>query len=262
MSDDAVATERVIDEIRRGVDDIARYASEIPTAVDEVLTRIVFSPPVRDFLVRAAVEAVELVTETLDTLHQLLVGAAAPIWFYEYAHRWQDLRGTTTGVTGALDPDLMPAAYTWSGRAGDAYTRATGPQRDAVDRLSTLADEISGALTFCATAGVAFYVALGVVVVQFVASLVAALAAIATGVGAPVGLAGLLASISVDTFAVISAVTTLTAVLAVAAQQMTALHGEAVDDGTFPGGHWPDPVTAAYSDGTVTDGDADWSLHH
>ncbi len=170
--------------------------------------------------------------------------------------------GTTTGITGSLNPDLMPAAYTWHGSASDAYTRATGPQRDAVERISTLATEIDEALTTCAVAGVAFYVALAVVVAQIVASLVAALVAIATGVGAPVGLAGLIASISAESFTLVGAVGTLGAVLAVQAQKMTALHGEAADNSTFPGGHRPDPVTSAYADGTVTDGDADWSLRH
>ncbi len=27
---------------------------------------------------------------------------------------------------------------------------------------------------------------------------------------------------------------------------MTGLHGEAIDNSTFPGGHWPDPATGAY----------------
>jgi hypothetical protein len=42
---------------------------------------------------------------------------------------------------------------------------------------------------------------------------------------------------------------------------MVSLHGEALDTSTFPGGKWPDPTTGTYSDGTVKDGDANWSLN-
>jgi hypothetical protein len=52
----------------------------------------------------------------------------------------------------------------------------------------------------------------------------------------------------------------LTALLGAQASQMTVLHGEAVDGGVFPHGHWPDATTTNFSDATVTDGDADWSL--
>ena len=57
-----------------------------------------------------------------------------------------------------------------------------------------------------------------------------------------------------------AAIGALTAVLATQAQQLIGLHGEAIDNSVFPGGRWPDPTTASYRDGTVRDGDADWSL--
>jgi hypothetical protein len=57
-----------------------------------------------------------------------------------------------------------------------------------------------------------------------------------------------------------AAIGSLTAALATQAPQLISLHGEAIDNSFFPGGHWPDPVTSAFSDATVTDGDADWSL--
>jgi hypothetical protein len=43
---------------------------------------------------------------------------------------------------------------------------------------------------------------------------------------------------------------------------MVVLHGEAIDASTFPAGHWPNATPAQFSDATVTDGDADWSLQH
>ena len=57
-----------------------------------------------------------------------------------------------------------------------------------------------------------------------------------------------------------AAIGALTAALATQARQLIGMHGEAIDNSVFPGGHWPDPTTASYRDGTVRDGDADWSL--
>jgi hypothetical protein len=48
--------------------------------------------------------------------------------------------------------------------------------------------------------------------------------------------------------------------VSIGATVMVNLHGQAVDVTDFPGGHWPASNTSNYSDATVTDGDADWSL--
>ncbi|MEV5207632.1 hypothetical protein AB0K35_09160 [Micromonospora sp. NPDC053740] len=52
----------------------------------------------------------------------------------------------------------------------------------------------------------------------------------------------------------------LSAFLAAQATSMVNLHGEAVDSRSFPGGKWPSPNSSTYSDASVKDGDADWSL--
>ena len=57
-----------------------------------------------------------------------------------------------------------------------------------------------------------------------------------------------------------AAVSTLAAFLAAQANAMIALHGDAVDPTSFPGGFWPKSNTDQYSDATVKDDDADWSL--
>jgi hypothetical protein len=41
---------------------------------------------------------------------------------------------------------------------------------------------------------------------------------------------------------------------------MITKHGDAVDPSAFPEGTWLKANTHQYSDATVTDGDADWSL--
>jgi hypothetical protein len=51
-----------------------------------------------------------------------------------------------------------------------------------------------------------------------------------------------------------------TAFLAAQANAMIALHGDAVDPTSFPGGVWPMSNIGQYSDATVKDDDAGWSL--
>jgi len=53
----------------------------------------------------------------------------------------------------------------------------------------------------------------------------------------------------------------LAAALATQGQQLIGLHGEAIDNSTFPGGKWPDPTTGSYGNGSVKGGHADWSLN-
>ncbi|MGC4749923.1 hypothetical protein ACLQ28_30315 [Micromonospora sp. DT201] len=60
--------------------------------------------------------------------------------------------------------------------------------------------------------------------------------------------------------AIIAAVGALVAVLGAQASQMVVLHGEAIDVSAFPGGKWPNATPSQFSDATVKDGDADWSL--
>jgi hypothetical protein len=74
------------------------------------------------------------------------------------------------------------------------------------------------------------------------------------------GAAIVLEEAGVNTAVMITAVSTLAAFLGAQATAMITLHGDAVDPSGFPGGTWPTSNTAQYSDATVTDDDADWSL--
>lgn len=44
------------------------------------------------------------------------------------------------------------------------------------------------------------------------------------------------------------------------AQQMVSMRAEVLDGTGFPGGRWPQAAAGDFSEGTVKDGDADWSL--
>jgi len=125
------------------------------------------------------------------------------------------------------------------------WVRGAGPADAGVVEAAAVAegDGAGGAtaigLTVCAAAGLAFYVALGVIVFQLIASLVAAIAAVGSIIFSWAGLAMVVGDAGITTGMIIAAVTALAALLGVQAQQMVALHGTAVDDTAFPGGHWP-----------------------
>jgi hypothetical protein len=157
----------------------------------------------------------------------------------------------------------MPTASSWSGSAAAAYTRAIRPQGDAATKIGTISQTTATSLLACAGAGITFYVALGFILIKFIAAVVAAIAAFGTAVFAPAGAALIVEEAAVNTTMIAGAVSLLMGTLAAQATSMVALHGEAVDNSTFPGGHWPNPVAGGrYDDATVTDGDAKWSLSH
>lgn len=114
-------------------------------------------------------------------------------------------------------------------------------------------------LGICAAAGLAFYLVIGIILVKFIVAMVGVIAAIGSVAFSWAGVALAVEEAGVNTGLIIAAVTTLTAVLGAQAQQLVTLHGEAVDNSAFPGGHWPDPTAGSYNDGSVKDGTASWS---
>lgn len=130
----------------------------------------------------------------------------------------------------------------WEGAAADAYRKIINPQGSAAGKIGTISDKVATTLTICAAAGLAFYVAIGVIIVKLIAATVTAIGLLGSAVLSWAGAALIVEEAGVNTGLVIAAVTTLTALLGAQAQQMVALHGEAVDNATFPGGKWPAPT--------------------
>lgn len=81
-----------------------------------------------------------------------------------------------------------------------------------------------------------------------------------SGVFTAPGIALFLEEAGVNTAIIVAAVSTLGAFLGAQATAMVMLHGDAVDPASFPNGVWPTSNAGQYSDATVKDGDADWSL--
>jgi hypothetical protein len=98
------------------------------------------------------------------------------------------------------------------------------------------------------------------VLAKLIAALAVSIAGMSPGIFTVPGIALFLEEAGVNTGIILAAVGTLGAFVSAQAAAMISLHGDAIDQTGFPNGVWPKSNTNQYSDGTVKDGDADWSL--
>jgi hypothetical protein len=113
----------------------------------------------------------------------------------------------------------------------------------------------------CAAGGLAFYVALGVIVVKLIVEFAGAIIAVGSGVFSAVGAFVVITDAGITSGMIWAAVGALTALLGAQATQMVVMHGEATDGNMFPGGRWPVPGVQNFSDASMKDGDTtDWYL--
>jgi uncharacterized protein YukE len=255
MTFDAAQYQEVLTKINAGMEYLSEKIAEVARAIEAALANTSLPQTFRDALEWMAHEITDLANQIWQKIKQLLLGAGAPAMFFDYAYRWQDIRGAASGVSGQLKPEAMPAAGSWSGPAATAYTKIIPPQGDAANQISTISKGTSTALNACAAAGVVFYVALGIIIVKLVAALIYAIPFLATGVFTLTGVTLIVEKASVSSAEIIAAVTTLIGVLTAQAATMVDLHGDAVDNSAFPGGHWPRARAAGpYADATVGGG--------
>jgi hypothetical protein len=180
------------------------------------------------------------------------------------AFEWQDVRGLATTVGGQLKPFVLTTVgNTWRGPAATAYGKVILPQGAAADRIGAVSDKVSTALQLCAAAGLVFYLAIAAILVKFIAAMVTCIAAFGSAVFSWAGAALIVEEAGVNSALIWAAITALSAALVTQGQQLITVHGELKEVTALPGnagGHWPNATTGGYNDGTVTDGDADWSL--
>jgi hypothetical protein len=249
-----------IDDLTAGLTKLSGKIQEVPPAVDAATNHWYILSEVADAIRWLGDKLMELGSWILDKLKELLEGAAAPVLLFVKAWDWQDVRDLANGVAANIKPDQLTASDLWHGSAASAYSKQIPPQGNAASRIGTMADKTATALEVCAGAGLAFYLALGIILVKFIAAFITALVALGSVVFSEAGAALIVEEAGVNTGLILAAVGALLTLLGAQATQMTTLHGEANDPTNFPGGHWPDATPGRFSDATVTDGDADWSL--
>lgn len=238
--------QETISKLNAGLNELSTKIAEVPPAANAAMDHWYIPESIKDAIGWLAEKITELATWIWNKIKEMMVGIAAPVYFFQYAVDWQDIRGIANGVTGELTPEAMPATRSWTSSAGAAYSKIIKPQGDAVGKIATIAHGTADALQICAVAGLAFYVAIAIILVKFIAAMAAAIAAFGSGVFSWAGAALVVEEASVNSALIWSAIAALIGALSTQAQQMTGLHGEAIDNSTFPGGHWPDPITGAY----------------
>lgn len=241
--------------------ELGQKISGISSAAQSASSRAFVPQFIIDAINWCAQKISEIATWIWDKVTECLKGAAMPVYMFKYSWDWQDIRGRATNVAGQLNPAALSTDERWQGEAADAYSEAIPPQNAAATKIGAISDSTATALTWCAAAGLAFYVAIGIILAKLVIALVGAIIAIGSAVFSLAGIALVVEEAGVDTALITGAVTALGGVLASQLSQISTLHGQAVDNSTFPGGKWPDPSTAGkFNDSSVKDGKAQWSL--
>lgn len=198
--------------------------------------------------------------QLISTLRGYLRGANGPFRVIGTIDGWGEVRGLVSSVSGDLQQAMVSVDYFWKGRAADAYRAIVPPHPFAALRTGFLADRAQSALGWSVGAATAFYIGLVGVVIQLIFVIQGVVAAASTvvlsGPAVSVG-AGQLALTAAE---VVVFVGLFFAVVTTQIAQVGNLLSEAEDQVAFPDGQWPPSTTAHYTDATVTDGDAEWSL--
>jgi len=253
--------EATLSEIEAGMATFAANLDRIPPAAERAANQWFVTDAAGEAMIWLANKTVEIGKDILNWFIDLLKGAVAPIYMAVDAWQWMNIRGDASLVgTNLTTQNLAIDDSQWSGSARDAYGTAVGAQSAAASRIASIATTTSNNLLACAIAGAAFYITLAGVLAKLIAATITIIAAYASAAFSWAGAALMLEEAGYTTAVITAAVTTITLFLGAQATAMTTLHGEAVDPAGFPNGVWPMSNTAQYSDATVKDGDADWSL--
>jgi hypothetical protein len=253
--------EATIREIEAGMVNFSGNLDQMVPAARTAVNHWYVAPHVAEAVMWIARKTVEVGQAILNWFTDLLKGAVAPIYMFHDSWQWMDIRAEANLVGANLsEQNLAVDNSDWTGKARNAYVTALGAQSAAATRVGSIATGTSLNLLACAVAGSAFYVTLAAVLVKLVAASIAAVAALGSAVFSWAGAAIILEEAGVNTAIIWTAIGTLTAFLTANVTAMVTLHGDAVDPTNFPNGVWPKSNTSQYSDATVKDDDADWSL--
>lgn len=250
----------VVEALTSGLDDLTAELDKVASAANYPASQWYVPKPIAEAVLRLGSEILRIGIWIRDKIKELLEGVAAPVFFYDDARHWQRIRGLVTAVVGDLRPETLTVSYSWHGEAADAYARQINPQTDAAARVATTMDKLATSLNQSAAAGLAFYLALGLILIKCIMATSAAIASMVTVVFSWIGVAIVIEELAVNVTLIFGILGGLTVFLTNQLGQINTLQGELVDMSTFPHGQWPNATTARFTDAAVSDGDADWSL--
>lgn len=259
------------EQISKGMESLR---AALPTLQDGVaalsnISSQIFTPEFIKGVIDALVAFGKWATEAGEWILKLIEGIAAPLVFYEEGGKWR-----TIAAKGATDAQShmngLPIGSSsdplWTGLGAEAYKGKVPHQISASARLGVVCDTTGQICVKLAIAGAALYVA----VLSFVLTITGGLAAV---IGLIAGILSIpLAPPTAVTTAAVAAliVALITACIGYISETQTDLSEMTAmidNDAAFPGppiGSWPHATApgtkGVMDDGTVTDGDADWSV--
>lgn len=201
-----------------------------------------------------------LAKKIIEKIEEVLVGFAFPIVGFFVANDWNDLvKNPVSKTQGLVSDNNLKVDDEWKGPAAEAYHGAVKAQTDAMGEVDDIVGDLQVRLWVVCGAMAAFYAAVAVVVFQWIAVMIAASAADATGIGAILGIPVQVGDTAVSASSIGALVAALVALLAAEAESFTTLNGRVANSSKFPGGHWPEAVTGKLKDASLKDGDdTDW----
>lgn len=227
-----------IDKINRGIDDISEKMGEIPDAANNTISKFYVPDVVKDAVKWLAEKMLELGQKILDKIADVVQGIAAPFYFFDFAMDLNDVAAKADAVVANLSDQILVKDDEWAGEGATAYRAEVPSQRDAVTELGSIAEQMKSSLIWAAVAGLTFYVGLGVIIVKFVAAMVAAVAALGSVVFSWAGAALVAEEAGVNIAAIATLVGTLLVMLGDQVKEMSALQN-AASSSKYPGGRWP-----------------------
>lgn len=220
MSFNQAQYQAVIDEINAGLVTLAEKIGQIGPAATAAGSGWWIPQPAADALLWCADQIARLASEILETLKDIVQGALAPIFFAIKAYNWHDtITGPTSEVAANIAPNTLRACYTWQGEAATAYSRAVSSQTIAASKIQSVGANVASTLTIVAGAGLAFYIAIGILLAKVIAQVVAA--------------------IVVDGTMIAAAVIAIGAFLTAQVTALVGLKGQVESNEAFPSGQWP-----------------------
>ena len=266
----AAELEAVGTKIASGVTTCQGHLGAIPGAVNSFMSTW-FAALIPDNVKQWAVDCTNAFIHACSTflgkVGEFLQGLAMPVMALIKTWDWLDVQREASRISEAIDPAANMALRVtdiWKGPAATAYAEAIKPQSGKARRISDNAGKVAMSLGIVGAAGLAFYIAIGVILVKFIAACVVVIAAFASVAFSWAGLALAVEEAAVNTGMVIAAVAALTACLGAQVQQAASIEGDLM--AAFPNGSWPNPVVANFSDASMgqdTTGpkdDSDWRL--
>jgi hypothetical protein len=196
---------------------------------------------------------VALTKAILTKLAELIVGFAFPLVAFFVANDWNDMvKNPVNKVAGEVADGNLHVADYWQGTAATAYTNALKAQTDAMTEVGAIVGDLQLRLWVIAGLLFTFYIAVSVVLIQWIAVMIAASAADATGIGAILGIPVQVGDTAVSGGAVAALIAALVAVIGAELQSYTTLNGRIANSQKLPNGNWPVAVADVLGDASET----------